>query len=133
MNHQSWTITTQTKSEVLLPELEFHILGRRRFRRITDIPRRRIRSTEVHANLGGVTLQPSHVRLIKQSDPHSSEQTLEIRTAEVRLTLQFGQRVQRLTDGVEVDIGRGVIVQPLREVSVNPQELSTTVVCRRAS
>lgn len=117
------------KSKVLLPELELHIPGGRRLRRITDISRRRIGSTEVHTDLGGgMALQSTHVRLLQQSDSHSREQPLKIRPAEVRLTFQFGQRVQSLSNGVEVDIRRSIIVQPLREVCVNPQELRATLV-----
>lgn len=103
-----------SKLEVLLPELETHMPRRRKLGCIADIPRRRIRSAEVHPNLcRGRALQTTHVGLIMQTDTHGSEQAFEVRTTEIRLAFQFGERVKRLANGVEVDIRGSIIVQAL--------------------
>lgn len=125
------TNTRTNKLEVLLPELELHILARRRMGSLANLARRRIRPAEVHPDLGLEPMQARHIRLVLETVAHSREEAAPIGPSEVRAALQLRQRIKVLPDGVEVDIRGGIVIQPLREIRVDPQELRAALAGRR--
>ena len=114
---------------MLLPELKLDILRRRPYSRLTDLPSRHIRPTEIHSDLRVARiLQAGHIRLVNEAVTHGREKPLEIRPPEIRLTSQLRERVEDLPHGVQVDIRGSVIVETLREIRVDAQELCTALV-----
>lgn len=113
---------------MFLPELEPDVPGGHRLGRFTDLPGCRIRAAKVHSNLrrhGPV--EARHVRLVAQPVTHRREEPVEVGPAKVRSTPELSERVDLLADGVEVDVGGGIVVEPLREVCVDAQKLDATL------
>ena len=111
---------------MLLPKFKLDIPRRRRHSSPPNLSRRRIRPTEINPNLSRhSTLQRTHISLINKPIPHRSKETSKIRPPEIRPTPQLSQRIETLPHGVQVDIRRGVVVQPLREIRMDAQELCT--------
>ena len=115
---------------MLLPKLKLNIPRRSRHSSTPNLPRSRIRPTEINPYLSSHrTLQPTHIRLIDEPIPHGSKETPKIRPPEIRPTPQLRQRIEALPHGVEVDIRRGVVIQPLREIRMDAQEFCTPLAC----
>ena len=113
-------------SKMFLPKPKPHIRARHPGTRLPDIPRRRVRSTKVDADIRPQLLfQPADIAPGQQPVPQRAEQLGEIGTAEVRARLQLRQGIEGGADAVEIDVGGLVNVQPLGEVSVDPKEFQT--------
>lgn len=109
---------------MLLPKLEPHVPLGRLLGRLLNVPRRRIRPAEVDPNVRlQAALQPADVPPVQDPVPHGGEQAPEIGSPEVRPRPQLRERVLGRAHAVEVDVGRSVEVEPLREVGVDAQEL----------
>lgn len=111
-------------SKMFLPESKPHLPTRRLLGRPLDIPCRGVRPAEINPHVRFQTpLQPTNICTIHDAIPHGTEQSLEIRSAEIRPGCQFREGISGDTDAVEVDVGGGVEIQALREVGVDSQEL----------
>lgn len=117
--------------EVLLPELEVHLLTCRFLTRLLDIPGRNVRPAEVHTDIRlQRALQPVHVRAVQQAVAHAAQQAGKVRTTEVGPGLELGEGILVGADRIEDNVLRGVGVHFLRQVGVDAQEL---VAIRRAA
>lgn len=122
---------TTPRLEVLLPELEVHLLTCRLLTRLLNVPGRNVRPAEVHTDIClQRALQPVHVRAVQQAVAHAAQQAGEVRTTEVGPGLELGEGILVGTDRVEDNVLRCVGVHFLRQVCVDAQEL---VAVRRAA
>lgn len=113
---------------MFLPEFEPDVPGGCPLGRFTNLPGCRIRAAKVHSDLRRHgRMETRHVCLVMQPVSHCREEPIEVRPAEVCATAELSERVDLLTDGVEVDVGGSVLVEPLREVGVDAQELGTAL------
>lgn len=109
---------------MLLPKRKIHIPRTHPPRRLPDIPRRRIRPTEIHPHLRPHTrVQAADIRPAQDAIAHRAEQALEVRAPEVRPAAQLRQRVDGRAHAVELDVLDRVRVEALRQVRVDAQEL----------
>lgn len=116
---------------MFLPELKLDILRRGRHGSFSDLTSRCIWTAEVHSDLGAAVqgpVQAGQVGLVLKTVAHGREEALEVGAAEVGATPQLGERVEVLADGVEIDVGGGVVIKTLCEVGVDAQELGAALV-----
>lgn len=113
---------------MLLPKRKVHVPRTHPPRRLPNIPRRRIRPTEIHPHLRPDTrIQPANIRPTQNPIPHRAKQPLEIRPPEVRPAPQLRQRIHRRAHAVELNVLDRVLVEALREVRVDAEELRRTL------
>lgn len=72
-------------------------------------------------------MEARHIRLVMQPVSHRRKEPVKVGPAKVRATPELSERVELLADGVEVDVGGSVLVEPLREVGVDAQELGAAL------
>lgn len=109
---------------MLLPKSKANFLGGTFLGRLANGLGRRIGSAEIHTNSRPQRrVETRQVRLIHETRVHGLEERFKVRTAEFRACPELGERVDLLPDGVKVDVGRGVLVESLRQVCVDAQEL----------
>jgi len=114
----------RSSSEVFLPELKLDLFRRDLPAGGLDLSRGDVGTAEVHSDLGGQRpLEAGYVRLVDDPVPHGAEEALEVGAAEIGTALEFRQRVNVCSDGVEVDVGRRVLIETLCQVRVDAQEL----------
>lgn len=112
---------------MFLPKLELDLMGRHLLCSPLDISSCGIWPTEVDTHLcGDIALQPREIRLIQKPIPHGHEETLEVRATKVGAAPEFRERVDVRANGVEVDVGGGVLVETLGEVGMDAKELLPT-------
>lgn len=106
---------------MLLPESKSHVRHRRRLTSLLDGPSNRIGPAEVNADIRPqrAVQAAAQIRVIEDAIAHAGKQALEIGTAEVGAGLEFGEGIVGGADGVEDDVGGGVEVEALGEVSVD--------------
>ena len=118
-------------SKMLFPEPKLDIpFPTRLFRRPPDLPGGLVGPTEVHSHIRPPPLarflrfveQVPQIRPVPEPVAHRREQTPKIRAAEVGAGAQFGEWIQRSADGVQIDVGGCIDVQPLRQVRVDAEK-----------
>lgn len=114
----------QDHLEMLLPELEVHLLACRGLAGLPDRPRRRIGTTEVHTDVCSQrALQTAHVAAIQDAIAHATQQAREIGTTKVGTGLKLSEGILVGAYRVQHDVVRRVDIDLLGEVGVDAQEL----------
>ena len=116
---------------MLLPESELDILGRHLFGRPLDILGGSVGATEVDTDLVVAMVfretAATEIVTILDTISHGGEKTWEVGSAKVGAGLEFGERIDSCANGVEVDVGPGILVEFLGEIDVNAEELNSTL------
>ena len=84
------------------------------------------RTTEVDTDRGTHALEAVDVSPVKDTITHHLKDLGEVGATEVRARLEFSQRIEISTDGVEHDVLRRVHIELLGEVGVDLEELHAT-------